>query len=149
MKLTQNFRLEEFLVSETAARFGIDNTPTHEVIDNLKRLASVLEDVRARLGKPIIITSGYRSPALNAVIPGSSRNSMHQQGLAVDFISPTYGTPYEICKAISETNIEFDQLIHEFGNWVHFGLSNEPPRKQLLTAKRGSVGTIWEKGINA
>lgn len=148
MKLTEHFTLDEFLVSETAARLGIDNTPTPEVLSNLTRLATVLEDVRARLGKPIIITSGYRSPELNKAVPGSSWKSMHQYGLAADFICPGFGSPLYVCRAIADTNIQYDQLIHEFGNWVHFGLSVGAPKRELLTAKKGPDGTIWETGIN-
>lgn len=147
MNLTPNFELEEFLVSETASRLGIDNTPTPEVITNLMKLALSLETVRAALGKPIIINSGYRSPALNEAVPGSSKTSAHCFGLAADFIAPSYGSPLEVAKAIADLNIEYDQLIHEGGKWVHLGLAKpgQAPRKQQLTAK--FPGPKFENGL--
>lgn len=134
IKLTEHFALDEFLVSETAARLGIDNTPNDDVLKNLQRLATVLEDIRARLGKPILITSGYRSWPLNTAI-GGSKTSYHPLGLAADFICPGFGSPLDICQAIAGTNIVYDQLIHEYGRWVHFGLpkENQSPRMQRLT----------------
>ena len=76
MKLSEHFELVEFLVSETAARQGIANEPTPEVIDNLRRLCeSVLEPLRVKIGRPVVITSGYRSPALNRAVGGSPTRS--------------------------------------------------------------------------
>lgn len=147
MNLTKHFELEEFLVSETASRLGIDNSPTPEVMTNLMRLAIILEDVRELLGKPIIITSGYRSPALNAAVPGSSKTSAHRHGLAVDFIAPSYGSPLDVSIAISGSDIQYDQLIHEGGRWVHLGLAKpgSTARLQKLTAR--FPGPKFEVGL--
>lgn len=147
MNLTKHFELDEFLISETASRLGIDNSPPPEVLTNLMKLALVLEDVRALLGKPIIITSGYRSSALNAAVPGSSKTSAHCHGLAVDFISPQFGKPLDVCLAIANSDIHYDQIIHEGGRWVHLGLSKsgEPSRLQKLTAK--FPGPKYEIGL--
>ena len=146
MKLSAHFSLDEFLTSETAARRGIDNTPTPEIIDNLKRLAFVLEDVRMRLGKPVLISSGYRSPELNKAVGGSDK-SAHPYGLAADFICPGFGSPLSICNRLAD--MQFDQLIHEFGRWVHFGLpvADNPTRRQLLTAKLVNGKTVYEPGL--
>ncbi len=131
MKLSTNFTLEEMVFSRTADRLGIDNTPPELIIENLKSIARVLEDIQKRIGAPILITSGYRSPELNKKIPGSSKNSAHTRGAAVDFIAPAYGDPLKICKEIMNSRIMFDQLIYE-GTWVHLGI--EPPmRRQVLT----------------
>src|SRR4249920_1377972 len=93
-----NFQLSEFLVSEVAARRGLDNTPNAEALANLERLAGVLERVRDICGgHPVIISSGYRSPAVNAAV-GGSVSSSHTIGLAVDFSIPKFGTPEAICK---------------------------------------------------
>lgn len=77
-----------------------------------------LERVRAVLGCPILISSGYRSPKLNAAI-GGARNSQHCKGEAADFIAPGFGSPMEVCKEIvkHQESIQFDQLIHE-GSWA-------------------------------
>jgi len=125
--LSPHFALSEFLVSETAAREGIDNTPSPEIIEQLKRTAALLEEVRTLLGgQPIIICSGYRCLELNRAI-GSSDTSQHIQGQAADFTCPGYGTPLQIAEAIYAANppIEFDQLIHEFDSWVHISWGDD------------------------
>lgn len=137
INLTPHFSLEEFTTSETAARKGIHNVPKDGSPErmNLQRTAETMEDVRKILGdKPILISSGYRSPAVNKAV-GGSQNSFHMQGLAVDFICPGFGTPLEICKALEPhmAKLGIDQLIHEFGTWVHLGLRGDSPRHQTLT----------------
>lgn len=135
MNITPHFTLEELTHSQDAARFGIDNTPSPAVIRQLERLAEVLERVRTVLDdKAILISSGYRSPALNAKVGGSS-TSQHTQGLAVDFTCPSYGSPRVICGVINRAGIPFDQLIFE-GTWVHLSIAerDEMARNQVLTA---------------
>lgn len=138
MNLSQHFTLAEFTASSISARKGIDNTPNQQAIDNLKRVAAVMEEVRKLLdSKPIIVTSGYRNSAINKLV-GSKSTSKHVQGLACDFICPQFGTPDEIVKAIQDSKIAFDQCIMEFYNprtgdgWVHIGLGANP-RRQILT----------------
>ena len=118
MRLSPHFTLDELTHSETAARLDIDNTPSEEIIDNLKFLSEKLEYVRVLLGSPMLISSGYRSGLLNDAL-GSKRTSAHTRGLAVDFISPSFGTPKEIVQAIVDSDIEYDQVILEFDRWVH------------------------------
>lgn len=139
MRLSPHFTLDELTVSEVAARLGIDNSPpSKEVRDNLRFLAQHLERVRSVLGdRPIIITSGYRCPELNGTI-GGSPTSAHVRGLAADFICPSYGTPYEIVERIADSDVPFDQLIHEYGRWVHLGLSESAYRHEVLTICRGT-----------
>lgn len=146
MKLSPNFSLSEFTFSQTAVRKGIDNTPPPDVIENLKRLALTMEQVRLVLGTPIIVSSGYRCPELNALI-GGSPTSDHRFGKADDFTSPGFGTPYEVALAISRSGIKFDQLIYE-GTWVHLGIG-ERMRQQLLTARFPNGKAVYEQGINA
>ena len=147
MQLTEHFSLEELIASEVAARKDIDNTPTVEIIANLRILAFGLERVRAVLDKPIHVTSGYRCPALNAAIGGAT-DSMHMQGLAADILCPRFGTPLDVCRAIAAAGIVTDQIIHEFGRWTHIAFA--PPGKQarnaLLTIASASRG--YQPGLN-
>jgi hypothetical protein len=132
--LTPHFTLEELCASEFAARNGIDNTPSPEIVANLVRLARMLEKVRALLKKPIHISSGYRSPELNARIGGSTK-SAHMDGRAADFICPGFGTPYVVAKKIATVGLGFDQMIHEYGRWVHIAVPrvNERADRELLS----------------
>lgn len=140
MKLTPNFTLDELTVSQTAERLGIDNDPPADIIDNLRGLASVLEEVRIVCNnRPVVVTSGYRSPIVNRMVGGSTRPpSAHTLGYAADFTVPGFGTPMEVCRAIAAAGIRFDQLIHEFGRWVH--LSVDPRmRRNVLTIDRSGT----------
>lgn len=147
MKLTPHFSLEELIASEVAARKHIDNHPPQDVLANIIALAEGLEQVRTALGgHPILVTSGYRSPQLNEAV-GGSKNSAHMQGLAADFICPHVGTPFDICMAIVASDIQFDQLIHEYGRWVHiaFAAPGKQPRGECLSifnAKEGYLPAI-------
>ena len=137
MQLTPHFSLEELTVSPTAARLGIDNTPTPEALHNLKALARGLELVRALLLNPLHISSGYRCAALNKAVGGASF-SAHVLGYAADFVCPQFGRPFEIVRAIADSGIPFDQLINE-QTWVHF--SCEPGmRHEVLTAHFNARG---------
>ncbi|MBX3607108.1 MAG: peptidase M15 [Piscinibacter sp.] len=139
-QLTDHFTLDEFTISQTAAREGIDNTPDAAALRNLRALASALERVRSRLGnRPVSISSGYRCPALNSAV-GGSKTSAHMQGLAADFIVPSYGTVLQTARAVVDAFPDFDQVIYEYGRWVHFGLAlpGRTPRRELLSI--GSKG---------
>lgn len=143
--LSPHFSLDELTVSETAARHGLDNTPTPEALSNLRSLAATLERIRdhlglpAHAGLPIIITSGYRSRLVNAAVGGSD-GSQHLIGCAADFICPRFGSPLHVAAAIQSSGIAFDQLIHEFGRWVHVSVSpfdsRRGPRGMVLTIDR-------------
>lgn len=144
MKLSPHFSLSEFTSSQTAVRRGIDNTPPQSVIETMKRTALGLEGVRAVLGAPIIISSGYRSPALNKAIGGSA-TSQHTKGEAADFSCPGFGSPLEVCRAIVKAGIAFDQLIHE-GTWVHISFADKP-RGSVLTAHFNVSGVSYTRGL--
>ena len=149
MKLSQHFSLEELVASETAARQGIDNTPDARTLTNLILLAERLERVRRALdGHAMTITSGYRSEELNRVV-GGSKDSMHCQGLAADFICPSFGTPYEVCRQIVRAQVPMDQLIFEYGSWCHLGLSPDgiPLRYQQMTINDRAKG--YELGLRS
>lgn len=133
MNLSPHFTLAELTASQTAARLGLDNAPPTEVVAALRETAALLEQVRLLLGgRAIAVTSGFRCLAVNRAI-GSGDGSAHVQGRAADFICPGYGPPLEVARAIAQSEIAFDQLIHEFGAWVHIAWSPGLPRRQLLT----------------
>jgi uncharacterized membrane protein len=95
-----------------------------------------MEKVRSILGdKPIKITSGYRSPAVNKRVGGVA-NSDHMSAWVCDFQCPQFGTPYEICKAIVASDLAFDQLICEKRVWVHVSFAPRM-RGQVLTLLPG------------
>lgn len=144
MNLTEHFTLEELTFSQMAARRGIDNTPSLEVVAHLTTLAEGLEKVRTLLGAPIRITSGYRSPALNAAI-GGAKNSAHKEGYAADFICPAFGPPISVVKAIDLSDIRFDQLIYE-GTWIHISFDTDM-RRQVLTADFSTGTTRYTEGV--
>lgn len=137
MNLSPHFTLAELTASETAARRGIDNDPPPEVIERLKHTALGLEAVRIRLGAPIIVSSGYRSPELNVAV-GGSKNSDHTRGDAADFICPGFGAPSTIVSALKDSGIQFDQLIEEFGRWVHISFGPRM-RDQVLRIDRNGT----------
>ena len=156
MKLSKNLSLVEFTRSQTAKRRGIDNTPTDDHLDAAKKLAgNIFQPIREHFGKPIFITSGYRSEALNKAIGGST-TSQHSKGEAIDIDMDGHGKPTnkEVFYYIKE-NLDFDQLIWEFGDdenpdWVHVSFKAiGEQRNQILQAKRNSASKtyyeLWSK----
>lgn len=134
MQLTPHFTLLEFTRSAAADRLRVDNTPTPKALDNLKRTAQMLERVRAHLGgAPIIITSGYRGPAVNQAVGGVT-SSDHLSGEAADIVVPQYGTPYAVAKALAPhiDALGIGQIIYEVSGqsrWVH--LSTRVPSRPV------------------
>jgi hypothetical protein len=148
MKLSANFTLEEFLVSQTAVRHGIDMTPTDQVLSNLQRLVTnCLQPLRDHVGVGIYITSGYRPPDLNSLINGS-KTSAHMRGDAADFIVSGQ-TPFETCQTIIELGLPFDQVIQEFSVWVHWGLADTLREQRLTAYKDAANKTRYVNGIYA
>lgn len=144
MKLTEHFTLEELTFSPTAERQKINNTPSLEAVAHMTTLAEGLEKVRALLGGPIRISSGYRSPELNSAIRGA-KNSAHMTGYAADFTSPSFGSPKDVVRAIAASTIDFDKCIYE-GTWVHISFDPDA-RRQVLTAHFGQGGTTYTEGV--
>jgi uncharacterized protein YcbK (DUF882 family) len=138
MQLSQNFTLDE--LTHTDHR-ELDNTPNDIEINNLKRLAEFLEQVKTVLGgKPVMVNSAFRSKAVNDAV-GSKDSSQHRVGCAADIRIPGM-TPDEVVKAIIASGIGYDQVIREFDRWTHVSVPTEPmgkPRKQaLIIDKQGT-----------
>lgn len=130
MNLSPHFTLEEMIDSQTATRKGINNTPPEGAIENLRLLCQfILEPLRTAAGKPIRISSGYRSLKLNRAI-GSKDDSQHIKGQAADF-TVTGLSVAETVKLIQELGLPFDQLLDEYGAWVHCSYSPRH-RRQVL-----------------
>ncbi len=150
-KLTPNFARWEFTVSDTATRRDISNIPDAEQWLNLKALSlTCLEPARAAMG-PIRITSGYRCPALNTAIGGAT-TSQHMVGEAADIIPMTKSLAALFVWL--HANVPFDQLIWEFGDWVHVSHKREGEnRRQALLAYRKDGKTVYapitDEQINA
>jgi len=137
MQLSKYFTLEEMVQSQTAVRRGLDNTPPEDVKTNLTLTCHLADEVREFLNHPMLVSSGYRSPAVNAAVGGSGR-SAHMQGYALDFISPGFGTPEDIVSAIHKSKINFDQIIME-GTWAHLSFAPAMRREALVKTPDGLV----------
>jgi len=138
--ITPNFTLAELAASETAARHGWDNTPGPSELANLKRLADLLEQVRALLGKPVLVNSAFRSKRVNDAV-GSKDTSQHRIGCAADIRVPGM-TPDQVCRKIIASGIAFHQVIREYDAWVHVSVPNTidtPARRQALIIDRNGV----------
>lgn len=151
MNLSKNFTLDEFLISQTASRLGIDNTPPEDVVENLTALVeNILQPLREELG-PVVISSGYRSPELNRAV-GGAVNSEHLTGCAADINIPTMGND-ELAEYIRD-NLDFNQVILEFytlgkpqSGWVHVSYSTVHNKNECLTATKQNGKTVYLKGI--
>lgn len=147
MRLSAHFELAEFTRSQTAARQGIAMDPPEAVQANLARLcALVLEPLRLALG-PVFVSSGFRPPELNRLVGGSPR-SAHVDGRAADIAVPGM-SPAAVAEWLVASGLPFDQIIHEFGQWVHVAVAPEgaEPRREALTARREAGRTVYLTGI--
>jgi hypothetical protein len=143
MNLTEHFTLEELTTTDHRE---FDNTPNEAELENLKRLAGLLEQVKTALGgKPIMVNSAFRSKQVNDAV-GSKDSSQHRIGCAADIRVPGV-TPDQVVKAVIAAKLPFDQLIREFalptgGGWTHISVPNDPngkPRGQTLIIDKAGV----------
>lgn len=136
MNLSEHFTLDEMTVSQTAVREGLKNIPNSDQLASLRSLcATILEPLRLRLKRPIVVSSGFRSVSVNRRVGGSSR-SQHCRGEAADIIVP--GVPVaDVIAVIRKLYLPVDQVIDEFGDWVHVShKANAHNRGQYLKARR-------------
>lgn len=147
MIITKNLTLQELIHSNTAKAKGIDNSPTNEHLRNLIEIANnIFQPLRDAIGKPIRISSGYRSEKLNKAV-GGSKTSQHNKGQALDLVATTGFTNKDIFDYIKK-NLEFDQMIWEFGtdknpDWVHVSYNKGKNRKQVLKAIKKDGKTVY------
>lgn len=151
MNLSKNLSLKEATKSVTAIRKGIDNHPDHDALMNLIDIANdVFQPLRDHFNVPIGISSGYRSKELNRAIGGSLK-SQHTKGEALDIDADIYGqiTNKQVFEYIKD-NLEFDQLIWEFGDdyepaWVHVSYKKHGEnRRDILFASKKRGATVYE-----
>ena len=151
MQISKHLSLAEVSRSETAKRKGINNTPSGEHLANFKLLAeNIFEPIREHFGVPINISSGYRSKELNSAINGSL-TSQHCEGQAIDIDmdGSTNGVTNKMVFDYIKDNLNFDQLIYEFGtdknpDWVHVSYeSSGKQRKQILKAVKSGGKTSY------
>ena len=129
--MTPHFSLAE--LTHTDHR-QFDNTPNAGELANLQRLAEFLETVKTTLGgKPVMISSGYRSKAVNDAV-GSKDSSHHRLGLAADFRVPGVA-PDAVVRAL--LHLPYDQIIREFDAWTHISISDKPRRQALIIDRQG------------
>ena len=138
MNLTEHFTFEE--LTHTDHR-EFDNTPNEQELENLKRLAKFLEEVKIVLGnKPIMVNSAFRSKAVNDAV-GSKDTSQHRIGCAADIRVPGM-TPDDVVKAIIASSLGYDQVIREFDRWTHISIPNiagaVPRKSKLIIDKTGT-----------
>lgn len=137
-----NFTVDELCRSKTAQRRGIDNTPTPSIRVNLEKLiANVLQPLRDKYGKPIIVDSGYRCPKLNQVV-GGAKTSQHLYGQAADIHTVSDSVKdnkelFDLAKQMIENKeIVVGQLINEYNyNWVHISIPDGKHKNQILAIK--------------
>lgn len=127
-----HFTHKDLIASAVAQERGIDNKPPWEIEARLDFTIAGLERVRAALDdQPILISSGYRCPALNQTV-GGSKTSQHMQGEAADFTCPAFGDPQKVVERLMGLRrlLGIDQLILE-RSWVHISFTLNP-RYQVL-----------------
>jgi hypothetical protein len=142
MQLSEHFTLDEATYSETAIRMGINNQPDERQLANMKTAAEHLEKVRDVTG-PIRVNSWLRLPDVNVAV-GGSKVSSHMDGWAIDCASSAH-TPYALCQLVLKAGIKFDQMIHEYGRWMHISFAPEMRQQELTIFKpegKYKVG-IW------
>ena len=129
--MTLNFKISELIHSDTAVKNGINNTPDTNSFDNmLELIVNCLQPIRNKLGKPMIITSGYRNSQVNKLVAGAA-TSQHTKGQAADF-TVNGMPPAKVIEFIKNSGIEYDQLINEYNQWTHISYNKDHNRNQIL-----------------
>lgn len=158
VRLTQNFCLDEFTISQEAERHGYRNEPNEKQIENLRLLCvNLLQPLREIIAVPIFINSGFRSFDVNAAA-GGKFNSQHLEGKAADFIVPSMNL-IDVFNIVLH-KLSFDQLIYEFGNqprldrrvkagWIHVSWNGDKNRTDVMISKKVYGKTVYERAQNS
>ena len=159
MRLSKNFTLKELTHSNTAVRLGIENNPDKEGIWNLTLLATeLLQPIRDRIGA-LRVTSGYRSPELNAIFGANRSQHMLCEAVDLQFVKRGKMDNLQIYQAVMDLDLDFDQLILEFGDstqyndpmrpaWIHISWTVRENRKQVLVAYKDENNKTKYRPIN-
>ena len=140
MKLGRHFTLAEMTRSETAEKRNIPNVPSAKELANLSALVqNVLDPLREAVGKPVKVTSGYRSPAVNKAVGGVA-TSQHVKGQAAD-VQVSGISPGKLIELMRKHRIQFDQAIDEYDSWLHVSWRENPRGEALKYRKVGSSTT--------
>ena len=125
--------MSKLLKSEDTEKYNISNIPDKQSLDNMLTLIiECLQPIRNYINKPMIISSGYRSPRLNGhPLINGAQNSQHVTGQAVDFTIKGM-TPKQIIEKVIASGVEYDQLLNEHNIWVHISYNKGKNRKQVL-----------------
>lgn len=143
MNLSDNFTLAELTHSQAADRLGLPNVPGPAELAALRRTAQGLEWVRALVGKPITISSGYRAPLVNKAVGGQPA-SQHTRGEAADITCPALDPARLMAAIVRAPGAAYDQCILEFykpggaGGWVHISFTDAPRRQALVIDATGA-----------
>ena len=141
MSLGKYFTIEEMTRSDAAERLKIANTYTQVEYNNLKALVgNILDPLRIKVGKSITINSGFRNEQVNRAVGGAA-TSQHRFGQAADLVIEGM-TTREIVNLIVDMKLPYDQLIEEFGSWVHVSFSTRN-RREVLQAKKVNGKTVY------
>jgi len=149
MNLSEHFSLDEATYSETAIRLHIDNLPNPQQFENMKTAAANLEKVRAVTGA-LRVNSWLRLPDVNVAV-GGSKVSSHMDGWAIDCSSNAH-SPYDLCQLVKNAGIKFDQMIHEYGRWMHISFAPEMRQQELTIYKpegKYKIGILTEEQYHA
>lgn len=159
LQLSASFYLKEFVISREAERHGYRNEPNEKQIENLPTerknsffrqaglkllCVNVLQPLREIISVPIFINSGFRSFDVNAAV-GGKFNSQHLEGKASDFIVPSMNL-VDVFNIILQ-KLSFDQLIYEFGKWIHVSWNGEKNRNEVLLSKKVYGKTVYENVV--
>lgn len=143
MQATDDFNLNEYTVSQTAARRGVPNKPGDKEIAAIRELhKNIIQPLSKAVGKHVVINSGFRSLRVNRLV-GGAKSSQHTKGEAADIIIPGMSVE-EVIFTIRKLNLPFDQLINEFGSWTHVSYGPRK-RKEVLNARVTKKGVVYER----
>ena len=143
-QVTPHFTKEEFEFSATGIRHGLPNVCPDDLYPNIQLVAAHLELIRDKFG-PVRVISGYRSPAVNKAV-GGSKTSAHRFAMAADITVATASVEKLAAWCVANLT-DYDQVISEFGQWVHVGFTHGHPREEYLVATKDGEETVYTKII--